>query len=107
MRGKLAVVDLNFTVDLPDKSADETFALFQLNGNALIEPNLIDTFNLKRYGAVVDTSGRNLGSGELSRVTNGTTTPTSFTFAAPPADVRSLDFHLGRFPPFRDLPVTR
>lgn len=103
----MAVVDLNVTSDLPDKSADETFALFALNGNSFIEPNLIDTINLKRYATVADTAGRSLGSGDLTRVTNGRTTATSFTFAAPPVDVRQLDFHLGNFPPFRDVPVAR
>lgn len=107
VRGKLAVVDLNVMAELPDKSADDTFALFSLNDNSFIEPNLIDTINLKRYATVTDTAGRSLGSSDLTRVTNGRTTAISFTFAAPPVDVRSLDFHLGHFPPFRDVPVAR
>lgn len=107
VRGKLAVVDVNFSVDLPDKSTDQTLTLFELNGNSFIEPNLIDTINLKRYATVSDTLGHSLSSGDLARVTNGRTTATSFTFAAPPVDVQSLDFHLGKFPPFRDVPVTR
>ena len=107
VRGKLAVVDLSFAPTLPDKSADDTFALFTLNGNSFLSPYLVDTVNLKRYDVVMDSNRQSLGSSDLTRVVNGGTKTASYTFAAPPADVPSLDVHVGDFPSFRDVPVKR
>ena len=107
VRGKLAVVDLSFAPTYPDKSSDASISLYGLNGNNLVTPHLIDTVNLKRYAVVQDSGGRELGSDELTKSVNGGTGTASYTFAAPPADVTSMDFAFGDFPPFHDVPVTR
>lgn len=107
VRGKLAVVDLTFAPTYPDKSSDASISLFSMNGDNLLDPHLIDTVNLKRYAVVKDSGGRALGSDDLARSVNGGTGTASYTFAAPPADVTSMDFAFGDFPPFHDVPVSR
>ncbi len=107
VRGKLAVVDLSFAPTYPDKSSDESISLFSMNGQNGLRPYLIDTVNLKRYAVVKDSDGRVLGSDDLARAVNGGTGTASYTFAAPPADVTSMEFAFGDFPPFHDVPVSR
>lgn len=107
VRGKLAVVDVNFAPSYPDKSSDASISLFSLNGDNGLHPHLIDTVNLKRYAVVKDSDGRALGSDDLATSANGGTGTASYTFAAPPPDVMSMDFSFGDFPPFHDVPVSR
>lgn len=108
VRGQLAVVDVSFTPQLVDEATDAEVSLYDINSATPVTVFLTDPVGLKRYAVVKDSRGIAL-EGEYVGVSavSGQTGSVSFTFAAPPADVTSLDVYVGSFPPFRDVPVQR
>jgi len=109
VRGKLATVQLTFMPNLPEESADKSFSLFTLNGgNSVPAMTLVDPVNLKRYAVVKDSNGKALEP-EVTGVgaRSGGSASGTYTFAAPPDGVMSVDVYFSDFPPFRDVQVTR
>lgn len=109
VRGKLATVELTFMPNLPEESADKSFSLFTLNGgNSVPAMTLVDPVNLKRYAVVKDSNGKALEP-EVTGVgaRSGGSASGTYTFAAPPDGVTSVDVYFSDFPPFRDVQVTR
>ncbi|MEV5825828.1 hypothetical protein AB0L25_09650 [Spirillospora sp. NPDC052242] len=105
--GKLAVLDLQFTPNLPEGSASTSASLSQLHG---VEPpvTLLDGTNLKRYVVVRDSSDSALQS-DLTYTSSDDEQPAAlqFTFAAPPENVRKIDVQVGSWPAFRGVPIDR
>ncbi|MEU9017964.1 hypothetical protein [Actinomadura sp. NPDC048394] len=106
VKGKLATLSLQWTPHVPGDTNTPT--PYRLNGERGLDASLIDPVNLKRYVVVTDSGSRRLESDDvLTNLPNEQTTLTSHTFAAPPANVKSIDLQLGSWPTFRDVPIER
>jgi hypothetical protein len=69
---------------------------------------LVDTVNLKRYVLVRDSKGAELGAQAVTTQTrNNVPARASYTFAAPPAGVRTLDVYADDRMLFDDAEITR
>jgi len=102
--GKLSELTLTLT---PRSSSSLSPNVYELNGS---DPavSLIDDVNLKRYVVVKDTSGKQLQPDYIYvRLRIGQPNVQTYYFSALPANVRTVDLVFGRWPPFRDVPVTR
>ncbi|GAA0273486.1 hypothetical protein GCM10009527_082310 [Actinomadura nitritigenes] len=106
VKGRLATLTLQWTPHVTGSSNNPT--PYRLNGEHGLDASLIDSVNLKRYVVVSDSGYRNLESDVvLTNLPNDQATLTTHTFAAPPANVKSIDVQLGSWPAFRDVPVER
>ncbi|GAB2855816.1 hypothetical protein GCM10022221_64240 [Actinocorallia aurea] len=104
-RGKLADLTLTLTPHYPGLPQPSVLAVGYFTG-VYPEVTLVDPVNLKRYLVVKDSSGKMLGAGnEAYNIDQPNTL--SYTFAAPPEDVTTLDVYFAGFPPFRTIPVSR
>ncbi|XRQ11817.1 hypothetical protein ACN3XK_13280 [Actinomadura welshii] len=105
--GKLATLTTQLTPRIPP-GGEEKPNPYELNGRHGLGTSLIDPVNLKRYKVVKDSSGSELGTDDVfTRVANNTTGTLSYTFAAPPENVKAVDVQIGSWPLFRNVPVTR
>ena len=105
--GRLAVLTASLTPRVPGRY-DEDISPYDINGEHGVEPYLVDTVNLKRHLVLKDAKGSALGSDDV--YTNGSNNVpmyVSYTYAAPPPNVRTMDVYVGEWPPFRDVPVER
>jgi hypothetical protein len=103
--GRLAELTLSITPRVPGR--DDT-TVYDLTGSQEPNVSLIDTVNLKRYVVVKDSSGKPLQPDYIAtRLLNGQASVQTYTFAAPPDGVRTVDMTYAQWPPFRDIPVTR
>lgn len=106
VKGRLATLTLQWTPHVTGSANTPT--PYRLNGEHGLDASLIDAVNLKRYVVVSDSGYRNLESDVvLTNLPNDQATLTTHTFAAPPANVKSIDVQLGSWPAFRDVPVER
>ncbi|WP_148086028.1 hypothetical protein [Actinocorallia herbida] len=104
-RGRLADLTLTMTPHYPGFAEKSVLAVGYFTG-VYPEVTLVDPVNLKRYLVVKDSAGAMLGAGnEAYNIDRPNTL--SYTFAAPPGDVGTLDVYFASFPPFRGVPVTR
>ncbi|WP_192810131.1 hypothetical protein [Actinomadura rudentiformis] len=103
VRGRLAHLVVSLTPHVPPGGSSPT--LYRLNGTQ--DAALLDTVNLKRYVVVKDSGGNQLGPGLHDDLNNNAPNTLTFTFAAPPENVKAVDVQVGRFPIFRDVPIER
>ncbi|GAA2603804.1 hypothetical protein SMC26_03830 [Actinomadura fulvescens] len=103
VRGRLAHLIVSLTPHVPPGRPSPT--LYRLNGTN--DASLLDTVNLKRYVVVKDSGGSQLGPGIHDDLNNDAPNTLTFTFAAPPENVKAVDVQIGKFPIFRDVPIER
>ncbi|TDC67862.1 hypothetical protein E1200_13500 [Actinomadura sp. GC306] len=107
VRGRLATLLTQFTPRIPPGGEDKP-SPYELNGRDGLGTSLIDPVNLKRYVVVKDFRGKELETNDITtRIPNNQTGNFSFTFAAPPDNVKAVDVQIGSWPTFRDIPVER
>ena len=107
-RGRLATLTIRITPHLPANHSDQSPTPYELNGNNRPGASLIDPVNLKRYVVVKDSSGSEMQSNELSTdINNNQPAILTYTFAAPPENVKAVDVQFGSWPTFRTIPVKR
>ena len=105
--GKLATLAAQVTPHVPP-GADDKPTLYKLNGRADPDVSLIDPVNLKRYTVVKDSSRHELQTDTIiTRLANEQPANFSFTFAAPPENVKTVDVQIGAWPTFRNVQVER
>lgn len=103
--GRLLQLDLAVT---PRVAGEDDVTMFALNGKQNVDVALIDTVNLRRYTVVRDDGGQALGPDQiLFSLKNEQPNALTYMFAAPPPDVRAVDVLIGRWPAFRNVPITR
>lgn len=106
-KGKLATLTVQLTPHLPATDKRRINA-YVLNGEHRLGTSLIDPVNLKRYLVVEDSDHGKMETDDIfTNMTNDQAAPFSFTFAAPPENVKSIDVQIGSWPMFRDIPVER
>ncbi|WP_344587240.1 hypothetical protein [Actinomadura vinacea] len=102
--GPLAHLTLVLT---PRNAGSDMVNVYSLNGNSDPDVGLLDTVNLKRH-KVVKAGNRPLQPHFIfDKIRNNQATVQTYTFAAPPANVRTVDVSFGQWAPFRSVPVTR
>ncbi|MFI0351625.1 hypothetical protein [Actinomadura sp. 9N407] len=107
-RGRLATLTMRLTPRLPAAAPDQTPNPYELNGRHGLGTSLIDPVNLKRYVVVKDSSGKELESDDIFVHTrNNQPSNYTYTFAAPPENVKAVDVQYGSWPMFRNIPVER
>ncbi|WP_433333917.1 hypothetical protein [Spirillospora sp. CA-294931] len=107
VRGKLATLSVQLTPHVP-QGVSQKPSPYELNGNNGLGVSLIDPVNLKRYIVVRDSSGKELQSDDVfTHIATGQPGLLTYTFAAPPENVKALDLHYGSWPTFRNIPVKR
>ncbi|WP_131732630.1 hypothetical protein [Actinomadura formosensis] len=108
-RGRLATLNIQLTPHVPGaESTSSSITPFNLNGGLRLGTSLIDPVNLKRYVVVKDSSGAELQPDEIyTTVANDQPVHLSYTFAAPPENVKVVDVQIGSWPTFRNVPVER
>ena len=107
VKGSLATLTLTYTPRLRG-GGDTGRTLADLFGSWDPEVDLVDTVNLKRYVVVRDSKGELLAPpGGRTRVVNSQPTRASYTFAAPPENVRAIDVHVHGQLAFADVEITR
>lgn len=105
--GRLAVLTASLTPRVPGRYDDE-ISPYNVNGDRGVSPYLVDTVNLKRHVILKDAKGKELGSDDVyTDGLNNVPMYVSYTYAAPPPNVRAMDVYVGEWPPFRDVPVER
>ncbi|MFC3996448.1 hypothetical protein ACFOVU_11005 [Nocardiopsis sediminis] len=106
VRGRL--MQLTITVTAGDFGDEATQSLYDLWGTFGAVPYLVDNANLTRHNVVYD-SGTTLQGPNVvdTRLTPGEPRDLSYTFAAPPEDVETMDLYIGELPPITDVPVQR
>ncbi|MEU8801520.1 hypothetical protein [Spirillospora sp. NPDC048819] len=107
VRGKLAILSTQFTPHIPPGGEDNPNP-YNLNGRNGLGTSLIDPVNLKRYVVVKDSSGDELETDDIfTHIANNQTGNFTYTFAAPPENVKVVDVQIGSWPTFRNIPVER
>ncbi|MFB4312811.1 hypothetical protein [Actinomadura sp. 21ATH] len=107
VKGNLATLTVRLTPRLP-ATADQEPSPYELNGRDGLDTALIDPVNLKRYVVVKDSRGSELQTNYITTNTrNNQPSLHTYTFAAPPEKVKSVDVQYGSWPTFRDIPVQR
>lgn len=107
VRGRLAVLTTQFTPHIPPGGEDKPNP-YRLNGRNGLGTSLIDPVNLKRYVVVKDSSGDEMESDDIfTHIANDQTGTLTYTFAAPPENVKVMDVQIGSWPTFRNIPVER
>jgi hypothetical protein len=108
VRGRLATLTVRLTPRLPAGVPSRTTSPFRLNGSNGLGTSLIDPINLKRYVVVKDSGGKELQSHDIfTNIANNQPAALSYTFAAPPENVKAVDVQYGSWPTFRNIPVQR
>ncbi|WP_230203111.1 hypothetical protein [Parafrankia discariae] len=105
--GQLARLDLLFT---PRYARDPGtgITLYDMAGKRDAAVTLVDALNLRRYTVVRDSAGVALGAASgTTRTRNNVPVAGSFTFAAPPADVTTVDVYLNDRVIVDDAAITR
>ncbi len=106
--GRLATLTLVWTPRYTGFPRDKEISVFDMFGAHSPAVTLVDSVNLKRYVVVQDNRNVELGaSGPRTKTVNNTPVSASYTFAAPPADVRTLDVYADDRLLFDDIPVGR
>ncbi|MWA07076.1 hypothetical protein F8568_043420 [Actinomadura sp. LD22] len=107
VRGKLAILTVRLTPHLPQGSPEKTNP-YELNDEIPLAPELIDTVNLRRYVVVKDNQQKEVQTDDvMSPIYNEQAGVATYSFAAPPANVQSVDVHYGHWPAFKNVPVQR
>ncbi|MER6812110.1 hypothetical protein ABT299_22825 [Spirillospora sp. NPDC000708] len=107
VKDKFAILTMRIKPTLPQGTGEKA-SPYELNNSAPLAPELIDTVNAERYVVVKDSDERQVQDDDVSiYVGNGQCAAPTYTFAAPPANVRSLDVHYGQWPFFSNVPVQR
>ena len=107
VKGRLATLGVQIVPNVPG-AEDGRINPYGLNGERGLDTSLIDPVNLKRYVVVSDSAGNELESDDIfTHLSNGQPTNLSYTFAAPPENVKSIDVQIGSWPMFRNIPVER
>lgn len=121
VRGQLAVLSLTWTPRVPGGSVGniDHWNISQMASGQSIgggNVSLVDNQNLKRYVLVKDSNGHVVGSsgddGDLTvnnpgqDATSGQTVPATYTYAAPPPNVTSIDVYADDRLLF-NVPITR
>ncbi|MGP4023829.1 hypothetical protein [Actinomadura sp. 3N407] len=107
VRGKLAILTTQFTPHIPP-GGETNPNPYELNGKNGLGTSLIDPVNLKRYVVVKDSSGDEMETDDIfTHIANNQTGNFSYTFAAPPENVKAVDVQIGSWPTFRNIPVER
>jgi hypothetical protein len=105
-RGELVQLTLTFTAEGGDDGA--TASLYDLWGSAGSSPYLVDTASLNRHDVVAPEGGSPLAPDVVgTSLSFGEPRSLSYTFAAPPENVASMDVYVGAAPPVTDVPVLR
>ncbi|MFC5749511.1 hypothetical protein [Actinomadura rugatobispora] len=108
VRGKLATLTVRLTPHVPADHSDQGPSPYALNGRHAIGASLLDPVNLKRYVVVRDSSGKALQTDDIfTDIRNNQPGLLTYTFAAPPENVKALDVQYGSWPLFRNVPVGR
>ncbi|WP_210491893.1 hypothetical protein [Patulibacter sp. SYSU D01012] len=85
--------------------------LWDLNpgpSTAGVAAQLIDVEHLRRHLPLEDSEGESVATMNYAgKVPDGQAIEASWVFAAPPADVRTMDVQVGNWPIFREIPVVR
>ena len=104
--GKLLVLTARLTRTTTQTGQSE--ALFNILGNAFFAPYLVDPVNLKQYTVVTSATGARLTSQESAvRAFPGQPMYVFAVFAAPPADVTTLDVTVHpQIPTMQGVPVS-
>ncbi|WP_131768905.1 hypothetical protein [Candidatus Protofrankia californiensis] len=106
--GRLTTLTVVWTPKYTDAPRDKEISVFDMFGAHSPAVALVDSVNLKRYVVVQDSRNIELGaSGPRTKTVNNTPVSASYTFAAPPADVRTLDVYADDRLLFDDVPVGR
>lgn len=118
VRGQLAQLSLTWTPNVPGDDTD-SWNIGQMTSGAIATGgniDLVDTQNLKRYVIVKDSDGHLLGSsgnnGDLAQsnagqsAKSGQTITSTYTYAAPPPNVTSIDVYADDHLLF-NVPITR
>jgi hypothetical protein len=104
--GQLAQLTLAITPHVV--GGDGNPSVYGLNGDQSPDVTLIDPVNLKRYVVVKDSAGQELQPNYIAtNLANERPNLQTYMFAAPQGDVRSVDVVFGKWPPFRNVPVSR
>ncbi|WP_347176904.1 hypothetical protein [Parafrankia sp. EAN1pec] len=105
--GQLARLDLLFTPRYA-KDPGTGITLYDMAGRRDAAVTLVDSVNLRRYTVVRDSAGVALGAASgTTRTRNNVPVTGSFTFAAPPADVTTVDVYLNDRVIVDDAAITR
>ncbi|WP_242418833.1 hypothetical protein, partial [Frankia sp. CpI1-P] len=92
--GRLAVLRLIFTPHLRTDRPGGV-SLLDMAGGRGASVSLVDTEHLRRYLVVRDSHNEPLGPNPvLARTANDSPLAATFTFAAPPAEVKKIDVYL-------------
>ncbi|WP_242606151.1 hypothetical protein [Frankia sp. Cppng1_Ct_nod] len=92
--GRLATLTLLWTPRYTDTPPTKEISVFDMFGQHNPAVTLVDSTNLKRYVVVQDSRSVELGaSGLRTKTVNNTPASASYTFAAPPTDVRTVDVY--------------
>jgi len=106
-RGKL--VDLVFSITPhvpPGVQFDDELSPFDILGDQSFNVTLIDTVNVKRHVVVKDSEGKELKPDDVWTETRiDQPLVLTYTFAAPPENVTTMDVHIANWAPFTDVPV--
>ncbi|SBW29103.1 hypothetical protein FDG2_6442 [Candidatus Protofrankia californiensis] len=106
--GRLTALTVVWTPKYTNAPRDKEISVFDMFGAHSPAVTLVDSVNLKRYVVVQDSRNIELGaSGPRTKTVNNTPVSASYTFAAPPADVRTLDVYADDRLLFDDVPVSR
>ncbi len=106
--GRLATLTVVWTpryASSPQNKEISVFDMFAAHSPAM---TLVDSVNLRRYFVVQDSHNLELGAnGPRTKTVNNTPVSASYTFAAPPVDVRTVDVYADDRLLFDDAPVGR
>ncbi|AEH11712.1 hypothetical protein FsymDg_4463 [Candidatus Protofrankia datiscae] len=106
--GRLSTLTLLWTPRYTGAPREKEISVFDMFDGHSPAVTLVDSVNLKRYLVVQDSRNVELGaSGPQTKTSNNTPVSASYTFAAPPADVRTIDVYADDRLLFDDVPVGR
>jgi hypothetical protein len=105
---RLAVLTLTLTPRYDRAPADPDISIFKMFGQHSPGVTLLDTADLKRYVVVRDSAGVGLeAAAATTRTRNNVPVSASYTFAAPPAGLSSIDVYVDDRLVFDDAAITR
>ncbi|WP_322762589.1 hypothetical protein [Frankia sp. Cr2] len=106
--GRLATLTVVWTPRYASSPQNKEISVFEMFAAHSPAMTLVDSVNLKRYFVVQDSHNVELGaSGPKTKTVNNTPVSASYTFAAPPVDVRTVDVYADDRLLFDDAPVSR
>ncbi|MDA0564674.1 hypothetical protein LG943_10090 [Streptomonospora sp. S1-112] len=100
---------LTVTITAGDDGSGGTEAsMYDLWSSFGAYPYLVDTVNLNQHEVVRAGNASSLGPDVVNTVLPfGEPRPVSYTYAAPPEGVETMDLHVAGLPPVTDVPVLR